>query len=87
MRRLRAFGAFWFDFVVGDDPIVAVGVVVGLGLTTLLAQTTAAWWVLPVVTAALLALSLVREARAVRRARAEQLARSAHPADSPSPHS
>ena len=30
MTRLRAFGAFWYDFVIGDDWLVAAGVVVGL---------------------------------------------------------
>ena len=35
-RRLAAFGAFWYDFVVGDDWRLAVGVVVALGLAQLL---------------------------------------------------
>ena len=30
IARLRAFGAFWYDFVVGDDWRVAVGVVIAL---------------------------------------------------------
>lgn len=30
---LKAFGAFWYDFVVGDDWKIAAGVVVALGLT------------------------------------------------------
>ena len=28
--RLRAFGAFWYDFVIGDDWLVAAGVVAAL---------------------------------------------------------
>ena len=36
MKRVRAFGRFWYDFVVGDDWRVAVGVVVALGVTALL---------------------------------------------------
>ena len=30
MRFLRAFGRFWYDFVVGDDWRIAVGVVLVL---------------------------------------------------------
>ncbi len=32
--RLRRFGAFWYDFIVGDDWVTAVGVVVALAATT-----------------------------------------------------
>jgi hypothetical protein len=50
MRRVKAFGAFWYDFVIGDDWLVALGVVVALAATYLLAHRThiAAWWVVPV---------------------------------------
>ena len=65
MRALRSFGAFWYDFVVGDDPWVAVGVVAGLAGTALLAHNDlTAWWLLPVLTAVFLAGTL---ARAIRR--------------------
>ena len=59
---LRRFGAFWYDFVVGDDWRVAVGVVVALALTYALSTATSipSWWVLPVAVAVLLALSLRR---------------------------
>lgn len=36
MRALKAFGRFWLDFVVGDDPKIALGVAVALGVTALL---------------------------------------------------
>jgi hypothetical protein len=36
MTRVRAFLGFWYDFVVGDDWRVAVGVVAVLGITDLL---------------------------------------------------
>jgi hypothetical protein len=36
MRALRAFGRFWYDFIIGDDWKVAAGVLVALGLTLLL---------------------------------------------------
>ena len=47
--RLRAFGAFWYDFVIGDDWLLAAGVVLGLAGTYLLSHAgVAAWWLLPV---------------------------------------
>lgn len=64
MNALRRFGAFWWDFVVGDDWIVAAGVVLGLGGVALLDHAgVASWWLLPLVVAALLALSLRRATR------------------------
>jgi hypothetical protein len=63
-RRLRGFLAFWYDFVVGDDWLVAVGVVAGLAVTYALSKTAVpAWWLLPLLIAALLPLSLWRAAR------------------------
>ncbi|MGO9081262.1 MAG: hypothetical protein ACLQDY_19855 [Streptosporangiaceae bacterium] len=62
--RLPAFGAGVYDFVIGDDWLVAVGVVVGLALTYLLSQhAVAAWWLLPVLLAVLLPASLWRAVR------------------------
>ena len=62
--RIRAFAAFWYDFVVGDDWLIALGVVVGLGLTYLLSRTAVpAWWLLPLALAVLLPLSLWRATR------------------------
>jgi hypothetical protein len=63
--RLRAFGAFWYDFVVGDDWVVAAGVVVGLAATYLLSHQAGvpAWWVLPALIVILLPASLWRAAR------------------------
>ena len=34
--RLRAFGAFWYDFVIGDDWVIAAGIVLALLGTWLL---------------------------------------------------
>ncbi len=64
MTRLRgAWLAIW-DFVVGDDWRLALGVVVALGVTALVAGAGAtAWWIIPVVIAALLVISLWRAAR------------------------
>jgi hypothetical protein len=65
MGRLRAFGAFVVDFVIGDDWWVAAGVAVGLALTYLLAHEAGvpAWWLVPVVLAGLLPVSLWRGVR------------------------
>jgi hypothetical protein len=56
--------AIW-DFVVGDDWRTAIGVVVALGVTALIADSSgaAAWWVMPLAVPALLALSLRRASR------------------------
>ena len=68
MRQLRAFATFWYDFIVGDDWTIAVGVVIALAVTAALAQThTAAWWALPTAVTGLLGLSLLRAARAAAR--------------------
>jgi hypothetical protein len=62
--RIRAFAAFWYDFIVGDDWVVAVGVVVSLLLTYAVSRTAVpAWWLLPLFLLMLLPLSLWRGAR------------------------
>jgi hypothetical protein len=62
--RLRAFGAFWYDFVIGDDWVIAVGIVIALLGTYLLSQAgVAAWWLLPVLVAVVLPVSLWRAVR------------------------
>ncbi len=61
MRRLRAFAAFCYDFVVGDDWRLALSVVLGLALTAVLTHSgSSAWWLLPVLVAGMFALSLRR---------------------------
>ncbi|HEX9515854.1 MAG TPA: hypothetical protein VF940_06725 [Streptosporangiaceae bacterium] len=63
--RIRAFGAFLYDFVIGDDWLVAAGVAIGLAATYLLAHAAgvAAWWLVPVLLVALLPMSLWRAVR------------------------
>jgi hypothetical protein len=63
--RIRAFGAFAYDFVIGDDWWVAAGVAAGLAVTYLLAHvlTVTAWWLIPVLLAGLLPVSLWRAVR------------------------
>ncbi len=68
MNRIKAFGAFWYEFIVGDDWRVAVAVVAALAITAVIATTAVpAWWVLPATVAILLPLSLWRVARTRRR--------------------
>ena len=67
-RWLRGFGAFWWDFIVGDDWRIAAGVVIALAVTVILsAAGLPAWWFLPLAVLVLLALSLRRVIRAVDR--------------------
>ena len=62
--RLRAFAAFWYDFVIGDDWRGAAAVVIGLVLTFVLVQVgVPAWWVLPAVVVLVLPWSLWRARR------------------------
>lgn len=62
--RLRAFGAFWYDFVIGDDWVIAAGIVIALLGTYLLSRAgVAAWWLLPALVAVVLPVSLWRAVR------------------------
>jgi len=64
MRWVFAFVRFWYDFVVGDDWLIAVGVVAAIAATALIADRgVAAWWVMPLAVVALLAGSLRRASR------------------------
>jgi hypothetical protein len=64
MSRLAAFGRFWWDFVIGDDWLVAVLVAAAIGATAVLAAAgITAWWVLPLAVLLVLWLSLRRAIR------------------------
>jgi hypothetical protein len=62
VKRLRSIGAFWYDFVIGDDWRGAAVVVAALALTAVLvhAADVNAWWLVPVCVFAALAWSLRR---------------------------
>ena len=61
MSFIKNFGLFWYDFVVGDDWSVAVGIVFALIITALLEhQNITAWWLMPVAVVLVLAMSLWR---------------------------
>ena len=54
MKYVKAFGRFWWDFIVGDDWTVAAGVAVALGLVAILVDHGVnAWWLLPLAVALL----------------------------------
>jgi len=64
LNALKRIALGIWDFVVGDDWRVALGVVVAIGVTALIATTTiVAWWVLPIAVIALLTDSIRRAAR------------------------
>jgi hypothetical protein len=64
VNRVIAFGRFWWDFVVGDDWRIALGVAIALAATAV-ASTAGrpAWWIVPSAVVAVLALSVWRAAR------------------------
>ena len=65
MNRIKALGAFWYDFVIGDDWRVAALVVAGLALTAVCVHAAGvnAWWLLPLFVVAALAWSLHRASK------------------------
>ena len=64
MTYVKRFLGFWYDFIVGDDWAIAVGVVGGLALTGVLARRGLdAWWLMPLAVTVLLAVSLWRAVR------------------------
>ena len=67
-RWLRSFGAFWYDFVIGDDWRGAAAVVLALALTAVLVHGAGlnAWWLLPLAAIAALGWSLRRAIKCVQ---------------------
>jgi hypothetical protein len=65
MRAFGHFGRFWYDFVVGDDWTMAIGVIAAIALTWVAARADLpAWLIMPVAVFSLLALSVGRAWRA-----------------------
>jgi hypothetical protein len=63
VNRVAAFGRFWWNFVVGDDWLSALGVVVAIAATAALAAANvAAWWLLPLAVVAVLYVTVRRAA-------------------------
>jgi hypothetical protein len=67
MTYLKHFLRFWYGFIVGDDWMIAAGVVMALVLSAALAHRGLnAWWVMLVTVVVMLAASLWRETRRSR---------------------
>ena len=48
MKYAVAFLRFWYRFIVGDDPLVALAIAAAIGLTAALASWgVSAWWLMP----------------------------------------
>ena len=61
---MKRFARFWWDFVIGDDWRVAVGVALAIAAVAALHHRhVAAWWLLPPAVLLLLYVSLRRAAR------------------------
>jgi len=64
VRAIRAAALGAWEFVVGDDWRIALGVAAALAITALAADATSSvWWIVPAATALVLAGSLWRAAR------------------------
>jgi hypothetical protein len=63
VTRIREAALGLWEFVAGDDWVTAAGVVLALGLTALISEQDAAWFVMPLAVAFLLTLSVWRVAR------------------------
>ncbi len=64
MNRVRQFLRFLWDFVVGDDWRIAAAVAVAMVVTLVLANNgLTAWWLLPLVVAVILSVSVWGVAR------------------------
>jgi len=60
VKYIEGFARFWYDFIVGDDWRVAVGVAVALGATVLAVQRGSNWWwLLPATVGALLTMTVL----------------------------
>ena len=60
MHRLREFGAFWYDFIIGDDWRVALAVAVALATTFVVNRLTGAtlWWIVVAAVGAVLPMTI-----------------------------
>jgi hypothetical protein len=63
MTRVQGAIVGIWEFIAGDDWATAVGVVIALGITALISEGGAAWFVTPIAVAILLTASIWREAR------------------------
>ena len=62
MSYIVSFVKFWYDFIIGDDWLIAALVVVTLCVLAIVHRSNL-WWVLPIVVAVALGASLWRATR------------------------
>ena len=62
LQYLIRFGKFWYDFIIGDDWMIAAAIAVTLVVLGLLGHATL-WWLLPLVVILALGVSLARATR------------------------
>jgi hypothetical protein len=68
MRWLVNFGRFWYDFIVGDDWTIALGVIAAVALTAVVANANlTAWPILPLTVIVGLVWSVARARRSQSR--------------------
>jgi len=68
MKSLAIFARFWYDFIIGDDWRLALGVVAATAVTFVAAHQGAnLWWILPLGVAGMLSLSVTVAARRASR--------------------
>lgn len=69
MRWIRGFARFWWEFIVGDDWLVALAVLIGLAATYAIAHTSNVpiWWLLPLIVLLILPTSILRLIRRATR--------------------
>ncbi len=59
IKGVKAFGDFWYDFIIGDDWTIAAGIVIAFfGTEWLKGSTGQSWYLLPVATFLLVSNSL-----------------------------
>jgi divalent metal cation (Fe/Co/Zn/Cd) transporter len=64
MKYIKAFGLFWWDFIVGDDWFAAAGVIIAIVATVLLSRTSVnPWWLMPLAGVAVLYVTVRRATR------------------------
>lgn len=62
MRVVKRFLHFWYDFIIGDDWLIALVIAAALVLLKIVSNASL-WWLLPLAVLAVLAVSLVRATR------------------------
>jgi hypothetical protein len=72
MNRLGKLATFVWEFVVGDDWTIALGVVGALGITAAVAELDSAWFVMPLAVVGLLTFSVWRATQSTARSGDDQ---------------